>query len=164
VVAVAVDLHEQALGQGVDHRHAHPMQAAGHLVAATVPELAAGVQHGQHDFDGWTPLLLHDVHGDSTAVVHHGDGIVRVDRDGHLGGETGQSLVDRVVDDLIHEVVQPHHAGRADVHARALAHRLEALENGDVLRVVARGAARHRRVVDAALTGVCVRAFVCCGQ
>ena len=67
-----------------------------------------------------------------------------------LGAEAGERLVDGVVDDLVDEVVQAHHAGRADVHARALADRLEALEDGDVLRVVAGGAARHRRVVHAA--------------
>ncbi len=50
VVAVAVDLEQQPLGQGVDHRHPDSVEAAGHLVAAAVPELAAGVQHGQHDF------------------------------------------------------------------------------------------------------------------
>ena len=49
----------------------------------------------------------------------------------------GQGLVDGVVDDLVDEVVQAAHAGRADVHAGALADGLEALEDGDVLGVVA---------------------------
>ena len=163
-VAVAADLHAQALGQGVDDRHADPMQAAGDLVAAAVAELAAGVQHGEHDFDGGAALLLHVVHRDATAVVDDGDRVVRVDRDGDLGAETGQRLVDGVVDDLVDEVVQAHHAGRADVHAGALANRLQALEDGDVLRVVAGGSARHRRVVDAALAGALLRAVAACGQ
>src|SRR5271155_3741945 len=87
-----------------------------------------------------------------------------MDRDRDFRAETGQSLVDGVVDDLVDEVVQAHHAGRADVHARALANRLKALENGDVLCVVARGAARHRRVVDSALAGAPLRAVAICGQ
>ena len=45
-------------------------------------------------------------------------------------------LVDRVVDDLVHEVVQTRGPGGADVHARTLAHRLETLENRDVLSTV----------------------------
>ena len=57
----------------------------------------------------------------------------------------GERLVDRVVDDLVDEVVQAAHAGRADVHAGALADRLEALEDGDVLGVVAAGCWLVRR-------------------
>ena len=140
------------------------MQATGDLVAAAVAELAAGVQHGQHDLDGGTPLLLHDVHRDSTAVVHDRDRVVRMDRDGDLAAEAGQGLVDGVVDHLIDEVMQAHHARRADVHARALANRLKALENRYVLSVVAGGGARHRRVVDAALAGAPFRAVATCGQ
>jgi hypothetical protein len=45
----------------------------------------------------------------------------------------GHCLVDRVVDDLEDEVMEAPRAGRADVHARSQADRLEALQNGDVL-------------------------------
>ena len=68
-VAVAADLHEQALGQRVDDRDADAVQAAGDLVAAAVAELAAGVQHGEHDLDRGPALLLHHVDGDPAAVV-----------------------------------------------------------------------------------------------
>ena len=131
----------QLLGERVDDRHADAVQAAGDLVAAALAELAAGVQHGEHDLDGRLALLLHHRDRDAAAVVGDRDGVVRVDRDRDLAAEAGQRLVDGVVDDLVDEVVQAHHAGRADVHAGALADRLEALEDGDVLRVVAGGAA-----------------------
>jgi len=48
----------------------------------------------------------------------------------------GQGLVDRVVDDLPDQVVQAALAGGPDVHARALADRLEPLEHLDRGRVV----------------------------
>ncbi len=50
----------------------------------------------------------------------------------------GESLVDRVVDDFVDEVVKPPRAGRSDVHARPLAHRIQAFENLDILGVVVR--------------------------
>ena len=43
-------------------------------------------------------------------------------------------LVDRVVDDLPEQVVVAARVDAADVHAGPLAHRLEALEDLDVLR------------------------------
>ncbi len=119
------------------------MQPPGDLVAATLSELAAGVQHGEHDFDRRLALFLHFRHRYAAPVVEDRDGVVRVDRHGDFGGESGEGLVHGVVDDLVDEVVQPHRSGRADVHARALAHRLQPLEDGDVLGVVAGGAARH---------------------
>jgi hypothetical protein len=61
-----------------------------------------------------------------------------VDGDLDARGLALQGLVDGVVDHLVDEVVQTTQAGRPDVHARALAHRLESLEYGDVLGVVGR--------------------------
>ena len=66
VLAVAVDLDRQPLGQRVHDRHADAVQTTGHLVALAA-ELAAGVQHGQHDLGGALALVL--------------AGLVRVDRD-----------------------------------------------------------------------------------
>ena len=54
------------------------------------------------------------------------------------GAVAGHRLVDGVVDDLPDQVVQALQAGGADVHARALADRVEALEDLDVLGVVGR--------------------------
>ncbi len=48
----------------------------------------------------------------------------------------GEGFVDRVVDDLVDEVVQAARAGGADVHAGPLADRLEAFEDLDVLCVI----------------------------
>ena len=112
------------------------MQAAGDLVAAAVAELAAGVEDGEHDLERRLALLLHRVDGDAAAVVDDGDRVVGVDRHVDARAVAGERLVDGVVDDLVDEVVQAAHAGRADVHAGPLADGLEALEDGDVLGVV----------------------------
>jgi hypothetical protein len=67
------------LRQRVDDRHADAVQAARHLVAVVV-ELAAGVQHRQHDL-GRRPAALVHVDRDAAAVVDDGDRVVDVDRD-----------------------------------------------------------------------------------
>ena len=54
-----------------------------------------------------------------------------------MGGEFGQRFVDGVVDHLIDHVVQARAVvGVADVHPRALAHGVQALEDLDGIRAV----------------------------
>ena len=48
---------------------ADPVQAAGDLVAAAVPELAARVQNGEDDFGRRAALFLHDPDRDAATVV-----------------------------------------------------------------------------------------------
>jgi hypothetical protein len=127
----------QLLRERVDDGDPDTVQAARHLVAAAVAELAAGVEHGQHHLERRAPLLLHRGDGDAAAVVDDGDRVVGVDRHLDAVAEPGERLVDGVVDDLVHQVVQTAHTGGADVHPRALPHGFEALEDGDVLGVIA---------------------------
>jgi hypothetical protein len=94
------------------------------------------VQDGEDDLGRRLLLLLHDRDRDATAVVGDRHRVVGVHDHVDDGAVPGEGLVDGVVDDLPHEVVQAAQAGRADVHAGPLAHRLEALEDGDVRRVV----------------------------
>ncbi len=141
VEAVALDVDLDALGQRVDHRDADAVQTAGDLVAAAA-ELAAGVQHGEHDRDRGELLARRDVDRDAPAVVADLDAAVGHDRDLDAVAEAGQRLVDGVVNDLPHQVVQAALTGRADVHAGALADRLEPLQHLDGAGVV--GARLHR--------------------
>jgi hypothetical protein len=110
------------------------VQTARHLVAVVV-ELAAGVQHRQHDL-GCRLSALMPIDGDAAPVVDDRDRIVDVDRDVDLVAEAGQRLVDGVVDDFVDEMMQSRHTGRTDVHRRPLAHRLEAFENLDLVGAV----------------------------
>ena len=64
---------------------------------------------------------------DAAAVVDDAAAAVGEQRDVDAGRVAGHGLVDRVVDDLVDEVVQTRWAGGADVHAGAFADRLEAL-------------------------------------
>ena len=110
------------------------MQAARHLVGVVL-ELAAGVQHGQHDLGRRLARLVH-VDRDAAAVVDDRHRVVDVDRDVDLIAEARERLVDRVVDNFVHQVVQPGGPGRSDVHRRALPNGLEALEDLDLVSAV----------------------------
>ncbi|MCY1515125.1 hypothetical protein D9M68_497010 [compost metagenome] len=135
-LAAAADGQHQLLGQRVDHRHADAVQTAGHLVTVVV-ELTAGVQHGHDHFCRRHPFFLVDVHRNAAAVVAHGDRLVGMDGDADLAAVAGECLVDGVVDDLEHHVVQTGTViGVADVHARALAYGIQAFQHLDAGRVV----------------------------
>ena len=125
---VFVHAHFQPVGEGVHHAGAHAVQAAGDLVSAAA-ELAAGVQHGVHDLQRGLARLALDVHGDAAAVVRHADHVPRLDGDLDVVAVAGEGLVDGVIDDLVHQVVQSAGAGGADVHAGAEAHGLQPLEH-----------------------------------
>ena len=130
-VALAADFGVHAGGEGVDDGDADAVQAAGDGVSAAA-ELAAGVEDRHDDLDGGLVLGGVLVDGDATAVVDDFDAAVCLDRDLDVVGVAGQGLVDGVVDDLVHQVVQAAFAGGSDVHARALADGFQALEDGDV--------------------------------
>ena len=114
---VALHVAHEPFRQRVHHRDADPVQAARHLVALAA-ELAAGMELRQHHRDGRQPLVRHDVDRDAGAVVRDGDRVVRVERHLDAVAPPGERLVDRVVDRLEDEMVEPAGAGRADVHAR----------------------------------------------
>ena len=130
------------------------MQAARHLVAVVV-ELAAGVQDRQHDLRRRLAAgVLID--RDAAAVVDDRHRPVDVNRDVDLIAEPGERFVDRVVDDLVDEVMQAGGPGRADVHRRPLADRLEPFEDLDLVRRVFRHVGgRAVPVVAGRQIGVC---------
>ena len=112
------------------------MQSARDLVRILI-EFPAGVQVGHDDLGRRDAFAFVNVGRDATPVVAHRAGAVRIERDDHLFGEAGERLVDGVVDDLVHHVVQAGTVvGVADIHARPLAYGVEAFEDLDRFRIV----------------------------
>jgi hypothetical protein len=87
------------------------------------------VQLGEDHLDAREPRLGLDVDRDATGAVPHLDALVRPQDDIDLRPASAERLVDGVVDDLPQAVHEPAGIRRADVHAGALAHGLEALEH-----------------------------------
>ena len=81
--AVAVDFHFHPVAEGVDARDADAVESAGYLVGVVV-EFSAGVENGEHDFDGGFAFALVNVHRDAAAVIFDGDRIVRMNDDDHV--------------------------------------------------------------------------------
>ena len=82
------------------------MKAAGNLVGIRI-KLAACMEDRHHDLGSRTFLLLMNVSRDSAAVIDNGHRIVHVDR--HLDRVTiaRKRFVDRIVDHLVYQVMEP---------------------------------------------------------
>ena len=111
------------------------METAGNLVG-TLVELTSGVEDGQHDLKGTLVFLLMHIDRDTTAIVDHGNRIVLIDGHLDMGTESRKSLVYRVVDDLIHKMVETLLADVAYIHGRTLADSLQAFKHLDIARAV----------------------------
>ena len=111
------------------------MQAAGHLVAAAA-ELAARVQHRQADLDRRTAHFRVDADGEAAPVVADGDRAVLVQRHVDALAVARQRLIHGVIHNFVHQMVQSAAVRRADVHAGALANRLQALQHLNLLLAV----------------------------
>src|SRR5699024_1150468 len=135
--AVALDLDLEAFGQDVDDGRTHTAQAAGHGVSAAA-ELASGVEDGKDHLDG--RLALRRVHGHGHPAPELGvlDSYVGSQRDLDVVAVRGHRLIDGVVDDLRHEVVETAFRGRTDVQAGSFPDGLEALEYRDVAGIIMR--------------------------
>ena len=127
-MAVLIYFHFQPFGERVDDGKPHAVQAAGDLVSAAA-EFAARVQFGQNELDRGDPLFVMDARGDAAAVVQHGAGAVLVDGNADGVAVAGQSLVDGVVDDLLHKVMQAALVRRTDIHAGALSDGFQPFQN-----------------------------------
>jgi hypothetical protein len=90
------------------------------------------MQLGHDDFRGGNTLPLMNVDRDTATIVPYGAGTVRIESDTHLLGIASESLIDGIIHDFIHHMVQAGPViGIADIHAGPLAHGVEALENLD---------------------------------
>ena len=139
VVLLAGALHPdlQLFGEGVDHRDADAVQSARDLVAVLV-ELPAGVEDRHRQLDAGDLLDRVDVDRNSAAVVLDGDRIVLMDDHRNAISVSGKRFVDRVVDYLVHQVVEAALRRRTDIHAGALANCFQPLEHLNLFRTVRR--------------------------
>jgi len=108
------------------------VEAAGDLVRVLV-ELSAGVELGQHHLEGADALLGMDVDGDAASVVVDPDHVALLDGHLHFGAVPGEGLVDRVVDDLVHQVVESVGTGGPDIHAGPQPDCLQSLQDLDLI-------------------------------
>ena len=107
------------------------MQTTGNGVAAAT-KLTASVQHGHDDLNSGLVLGGVLIHGNTAPVVLHTDRSVSLDGHVDFGGVAGERFINRVIYDLVDQVVQTALSGRANVHAGALTNRFQTFQHGNI--------------------------------
>ena len=74
----------------------------------------------------------------TSAVVLDSDRAVGVDYDADIVAIARKSLVDRVVDYLIHKMMQTLYRCRTDIHTRTFTYALQSFKNLDLIVVIRR--------------------------
>ena len=96
----------QPLGEGIDHRHPHPVQAAGKLIVFH-RELAPGMQPRQDHFNARQLFFGMQIHGHAAPVVSDFQRAVGVQRHIDAAGIAGNRFIHAIVDNLLRQVVGP---------------------------------------------------------
>ena len=134
-LALTMNLGLQIVGKCIHTGHTHTVETTGHLVAV-LAELTAGMEHRQNDLESRTVLLLVHAGRNTSAIVLYCDGIVFVDEYFDVGTIACKSLVDTVVNHLIHKMMETPFTDITDVHRRSLPHGLKTFQNLNTVRGV----------------------------
>ena len=142
---ISLDTHLQPFGVTVGGLDADPVQTARsrQVPAPAALKLAPRVQLGQCQGQGRLVLVRHYLHRNAPAVVLNGHGTVLVQGDHDAIADAGHSFVHGIVHHLQQDVVQAVSGAVAYVHAGQAAHRLQALELGDIVGGVGCRFGRH---------------------
>ncbi len=134
---IARHLDLEPVGERVDDADPDAVQTARGPVCGAA-ELAAGMQRRQDHLErGFLREAGMRIDRDPAAVVADRYPVAGGELDLDARGMAGDGLVHGVVEDLGSEVMQPAFVGTADIHAGAAPHRLQPLENLDILRRIA---------------------------
>ena len=135
-LARAPDAKLQPIGKRIDDGDADAVEAARHLVGVLV-EFAAGMELRHDDFGGRYTLALVDFDRNAATIVHDSDGAVGIETHIHGVAMAREGLIDGVIDNLIDHVMKARTViGVADIHAWALSHGIEALQNLDCIGTI----------------------------
>ena len=124
---VAIDRQIEPCRQRIHHRDTDTVEATRHLVGIIV-ELSAGMKLRHDHFGGGDTFLGMNLDRDAAPIVGHGDRPVGIQDHLDNVAMAGKRLVDGVVHHLVDHMVKPRPVIRiADIHAGALAHRIQTL-------------------------------------
>jgi hypothetical protein len=120
---------------GVYDVNTHPMQTARYLVGTFI-KFSPCMEDGHHNLKCTLPVLGHEINGNSPPIILDGTGTIPADSDENEVAKGSECFIDRVIDYLIHQMVEAPVIGTPDIHCWALSYRFETLQYGDMRCII----------------------------
>ena len=111
------------------------MQAAGNLIASAA-EFSAGMQNGKHDRNSRQTGFMLYPYRDTASIIGNIHNVSRQQLYDNSVTESSQGLVNGIIHNLIHQMVQPSRPCGADIHARAFPYRFQAFQHLNLVAVI----------------------------
>lgn len=134
-VLTVTDFNFQPFRQSIYNRSTNTVQTAGDLVSAAA-EFTACMQNGKDNCYSRNAQLWLNANWNASSIILNTDNISRQKVDQNLGTVSCQNLIDRVVHDLIDQMMKTLWAGGTDIHTRTLAYCVQTFQNLNITCVV----------------------------
>src|SRR3989338_1917445 len=132
---VTPDFDFKPFRQSVHDGNAHTVKASGDLITLMV-KFSSGVKFCQDDlYRGFLLGLMH-IDRYAAAVIYDRNAVILMYDDLYILAIAGHRLVNRIIYDLIDEMVESAYRGIADIHRRTFPDRLQPLQDLDRLCVI----------------------------
>ena len=134
-VLTVTDFNFQPFRQSIYNRSTNTVQTAGDLVSAAA-EFTACMQNGKDNCYSRNAQLWLNANWNASSIILNTDNISRQKVDQNLGTVSCKNLIDRVVHDLIDQMMKTLWAGGTDIHTRTLAYCVQTFQNLNITCVV----------------------------
>ena len=129
--AVSCDRYSHSFREGIDDAGSYTVQSAARLIGIVV-KFSSCMKCGKDHPLGADAFFMHSDR-DAAPVVFHRTGSVRLQHHRDRIAISRQMLIDRVVNDLVDQVIEAARRHTADIHARPCAHSFKAFQHPDAI-------------------------------
>ena len=127
-LAVTAVFNLKPLRESVNNRRADTVKTAGNLITLAA-KLSARVKNGIYDLKCRKTELFVHTRWYSASVIHNRYTVILININLYTAAITGKCLVDRVINNLVNEVVKTAKRGRTYIHSGSFSNSLKSLKH-----------------------------------
>ena len=127
-LSILMDDNFKPLRQCIYYGCTYTMKSSGYLVSSA-SELTAGMKDRKYYLYRRKSRFVVDTHRNSSSIVHNKNRIVLFNADINLGTISGQSLIDRIVYDLIDKMMKSADRCTSNVHSGSFSYCFQSFQN-----------------------------------
>ena len=122
-----VNCNFQPVRQCIYNRCPNAMKSSGYFVSSTA-EFSSRMKNSKYHLNCRFSSFMVDACRNSTSIIFHSDRIIHVDRDLDMSAISSQCLINGIIYDLIHQMVQSPEGSIINIHTRSFSDRLKSFQ------------------------------------